>query len=428
MVHPRVMSEGHEREAGADAEGPLTAGETVALPGGERVRWISESDAAPPTRIVPLDDRSPREEARRVIRQGAAIWWRGDYHRGRRLLDHLEERLGPRPRVPEGATLAERWRAEREARGGIAELLGRVLLVVEPDGSLRSRRAPDTRRAVELAWPEAIGRRAALPLRTLVGALGAAGWTDAGLEVPGLEGRLTPLYGVFSPTRSAYVRLLDGLGDVTGRSVLDVGCGTGVLSLVLLQRGARHALGVDIDPRAVRAARLNAERLGLADRFEARVADLFPEGLRADLIVFNPPWIPEAPRTRLDRAVFDPGGATLARFLATVGDHLADGGEAALLVSDLPERLGLRAPDAITRAARDAGLAVEERLAVPADHPRAHRGDDPRGPGRRADPAPAPEPAASPGPPSVPGPTGVTTREARAGERIRLLLLRPSPP
>ena len=51
--------------------------------------------------------------------------------------------------------------------------------------------------------------------------------------------------------------------------VLDVGCGTGILALAALLMGAQSALGLDLDPEAVKAARVNAEVNGLADRFEA---------------------------------------------------------------------------------------------------------------------------------------------------------------
>jgi len=200
--------------------------------------------------------------------------------------------------------------------------------------------------------------------------MGAAGWRRAGLEVPGLEGVLVPHYGVFAPTRHAYVELLDELGDVSGADALDVGCGTGVLSFVLLQRGLARAVGTDVEPRAIACAVANAAALGVADRFEAVSADLFVEG-RFDLVLFNAPWMPAVPATRLDRAVFDPEGALLERWLAGLSAHLRPGGQGALILSDLPERMGLRAEGALEDAFARAGLRVIAQGARPAGHGRA---------------------------------------------------------
>ena len=59
-----------------------------------------------------------------------------------------------------------------------------------------------------------------------------------------------------------------------GDTVLDVGCGSGILAIASLLLGAKSAVGVDIDPVAVRTARENAELNGVEDRFEVVVGDL----------------------------------------------------------------------------------------------------------------------------------------------------------
>ena len=58
---------------------------------------------------------------------------------------------------------------------------------------------------------------------------------------------------------------LEGIEDyvVPGRTVLDLGCGSGILAIAALRLGASHATGVDIDPKAVDVAYENAALNGL---------------------------------------------------------------------------------------------------------------------------------------------------------------------
>jgi ribosomal protein L11 methyltransferase len=65
---------------------------------------------------------------------------------------------------------------------------------------------------------------------------------------------------------------------MTGRRVLDIGCGSGILGLCALLLGAGSALGVDIDPYAVRTAEENAKLNGVEDRFTARAEDFIKGG------------------------------------------------------------------------------------------------------------------------------------------------------
>jgi ribosomal protein L11 methyltransferase len=73
-----------------------------------------------------------------------------------------------------------------------------------------------------------------------------------------------------------------------GECVLDAGCGTGILALAALKLGAARAIGFDIDPWARTNAEENAERNGLADRFDIREGSLevVPEH-EFDLVLAN---------------------------------------------------------------------------------------------------------------------------------------------
>jgi len=69
-----------------------------------------------------------------------------------------------------------------------------------------------------------------------------------------------------------------------GACVLDYGCGSGILAIAAMKLGAAAALGVDIDPDAVTAARANAARNDTAARFQDTLA---PLDMNADLVVAN---------------------------------------------------------------------------------------------------------------------------------------------
>lgn len=55
-------------------------------------------------------------------------------------------------------------------------------------------------------------------------------------------------------------------GNLESANVLDVGCGSGVLSIAALKMGAAHALCLDIDETAIRAVQQNLRLSGVADK------------------------------------------------------------------------------------------------------------------------------------------------------------------
>lgn len=73
-----------------------------------------------------------------------------------------------------------------------------------------------------------------------------------------------------------------------GQSVLDIGCGSGILSIAAAFLGSSRVLGIEIDPDAVRTARENVSANGVSEWIEIREGDLTKDvDEKADLIVAN---------------------------------------------------------------------------------------------------------------------------------------------
>jgi len=115
---------------------------------------------------------------------------------------------------------------------------------------------------------------------------------------------------------------LDG-AVLAGARVLDVGCGSGILSVAALRLGAASAVALDIDPQALTATRENAARNDVADRLLVQSATA-PWGADYDVVLANilaEPLIGMAPR--FASAARAGGALVLAGLLAAQADAVA---------------------------------------------------------------------------------------------------------
>jgi ribosomal protein L11 methyltransferase len=123
---------------------------------------------------------------------------------------------------------------------------------------------------------------------------------------------------------SLALELIEGL-DLTGRDVLDAGTGTGILSFAALLRGARLAVGYDVDPASPFHARDNSRRNGLHPLFFVGLSTALRAAPRFDLALINivPEQIlPEMPG--LVRLLRPGGGMILSGILAERGRQVLD--------------------------------------------------------------------------------------------------------
>jgi methylase of polypeptide subunit release factors len=326
-----------------------------------RARWLTADGHRPPSRVIVVGDDLSADKACRMAAQGLGLLWRGDYHNARQLLAAMRRRIDRFSRRRELAP-AEEFRRHRQDRAKQSRLLGAVLVMLGPGLVLDLRRAPSIGRACQEVYGD-LASEAVVSLQELAGVLGAHEWRHKGVVIPALDARIHPHYGVFAPTRTDYLDLVAQVPLPPARTAFDIGTGTGVLAAILLGRGIPRVVATDMEHRAVACARDNLDRLGYAERATVIHHDLFPAG-RADLIVCNPPWMPGTPTSALEAGVFDRKNAMLTGFLRQLPDHLTPHGEGWLLLSDLPEQLGLRDPDLLRRTATAAGLAIRGRCAT----------------------------------------------------------------
>jgi release factor glutamine methyltransferase len=137
-----------------------------------------------------------------------------------------------------------------------------------------------------------------------------------------------------------------------GSTVLDMGTGTGV-GAIFAARWASRVVAVDINPAAVRCARINILLNHVEERVEVRHGNLFEpvRGERFDVMLFNPPFFRGAPAGALEHAWR--ADDVVERFAAAAARHLASGGHALVLLSTDGDT------HTFLRAFESSGLAAE---------------------------------------------------------------------
>jgi len=102
---------------------------------------------------------------------------------------------------------------------------------------------------------------------------------------PDLEQQETP-----PDLASSLITLASLMGDLEDSKVIDLGCGSGILSIGAVMAGAREAVGIDVDAKAVAMAWVNSRKMGVRDRVRFYVRDVRSFNESGDLVLQNPPF------------------------------------------------------------------------------------------------------------------------------------------
>ena len=138
---------------------------------------------------------------------------------------------------------------------------------------------------------------------------------------------------VYEPREDSFL-LAKNLEVRDGEEVLELGTGSGLLAILAAKKGGK-VTAVDLNPKAVEAARENAGKNDVEIDFKQ--GDLFEQvfGRQFDLIIFNPPYLPpeEEPEELIDLSYHS--SEVIKRFLEEYGIYLKKDGRALIVNSSL---------------------------------------------------------------------------------------------
>lgn len=117
---------------------------------------------------------------------------------------------------------------------------------------------------------------------------------------PNLEQYLTPANIAADIIFTAYQ-----FGDIEGKIVVDLGCGTGIFAVGLYITGAKKIVGIDVDKKSIEIAKKHAEDNNLDVDFY--VKDVKDVKEKCDTVIMNPPFGAQKSNKKADRKFIERG-------------------------------------------------------------------------------------------------------------------------
>lgn len=306
--------------------------------------------------VVPFGKRMDPEASIGDLIEGHFVLITDFYSSGLSLLNHLKHYLQDKQR---GKT----FREQRNFRNEYRELSHRILLEI-------SNNSPKVKKAPHIGWLSILYpglQDFALPFPQVQGLNSAWQWYQKGILIPVLGRKIHPWYGCYFPTRFEHLELFgQWLNKYPGNkeSAYDIGTGSGVLSLQMIKNGVGKVHSTDSNPNAIISLHEQLKRDKIDEQIILHHGDLFAGSTeRTDLIVFNPPWLPENYGAEgLDRAIYyEP--SMFNRFFESAPGHLKPNGRIVILFSTMAQVTGLLKTHPIEEALKEhPGIQVKARL------------------------------------------------------------------
>ena len=123
--------------------------------------------------------------------------------------------------------------------------------------------------------------------------------------IPNLEQYVTP-----ADIASDMLFIAYQFGDIENKTVLDLGCGTGIFSIGAALIGAKKVIGIDIDENCIRTAKKYAKENNQKITFITK--DVVDVDTKCDTVVMNPPFGAQKSNKKADRKFIEKGFETAA--------------------------------------------------------------------------------------------------------------------
>lgn len=230
------------------------------------------------------------------------------------------------------------FQGQREYRSAYREASHRLIIKVK-ENKLDVKKAPSVG-WLDILYPEIDNFYISYP--ELQGLNSSWQWYKKGVEVKTLDITIHPFYNTYFPTRFDHLKLFDKwLKKYEGAktTAIEIGVGSGVLSFQLLQNGFENIYAIDTNQNAIIGVAKECERLGFEDKITLACEDLFNEcSLKADIIVFNPPWLlaKHTLEEGIDKAMYYED-ELFPRFFEEAKKHLNENGKIVLIFSNLAQ-------------------------------------------------------------------------------------------